>query len=110
MFDGLDGEAFEYGRKSQAADVSEIAGEAVTGSALFQKLKAQGFRCYYTGQKLTRKNISLDHKQPLSKGGKHVMSNIALCLRKVNTMKGQMTEDEFRSICKSIGQCRPDEW
>lgn len=95
----LASEAKQHGWKSQEAD-----GEEVNGANLKRLFNAQGGRCYYSGKKLTKKNVSVDHRQPLSKGGRNVMSNVALCTKKVNTMKGQMTELEFVELCRAISQ------
>ena len=76
--------------------------EEVTGANLNRLRLRQGNRCYYTGAELTLANVSIDHKQPLSKGGKHTVGNIALCLSEVNKMKRQMTEQEFIAICQLV--------
>lgn len=97
IFNDMEGEAGERLQQPASTDA-----EKVTSKRLFEQLKKQQYRCYYTGKKLTFNNVSLDHKQPLSKGGKHAMSNVVLCLKRVNTMKGQMTEDEFISLCRLV--------
>ena len=64
--------------------------------------------CYYCGVSLrkskpgewTRKvpQATVDHKQPLSRGGKDEPDNWAVCCQPCNTRKGRMTEEEFRKV------------
>ena len=75
----------------------------VTASTLEAIMKLQRGKCYYSGQTLTLENVSCDHLQPLTRGGKHVPSNVVLCTKQVNQMKGTMTESEFVSLCLEIG-------
>lgn len=42
-------------------------------------------------------------RKQISRGGKHVPSNVVLCTKEVNQMKGTMTEAEFIAICLEIG-------
>lgn len=81
-------------------------GTKVTGAQLENLRNKQGGKCYYSGATLTLKNVSLDHRQPLSRGGEHCMENVVLCTRQINRMKGQMTEQEFLSVCLSIAKAR----
>jgi hypothetical protein len=65
--------------------------------ALNQRLK-----CKYSGLKLTKKNISIDHILPLSKGGDSDISNLCLVTKEVNYMKHTMGAEEFIDLCKII--------
>jgi CRISPR/Cas system Type II protein with McrA/HNH and RuvC-like nuclease domain len=96
-FDDMEAEASKHGRQSTPENA-----EKVTGESLERLRRAQNGRCYYTGKVLTKKNVSIDHRQPLTKGGKHVMSNVALCVKEVNRMKGQLTELEFMELCRRV--------
>ena len=72
-------------------------------------LEAQGYRCALTGLELTPENSSLDHKTPLSSGGKHVMSNVQLIVPDINTMKGTLSNDRFVELCRLVaGQNSPE--
>jgi CRISPR/Cas system Type II protein with McrA/HNH and RuvC-like nuclease domain len=93
----MEAEVGEHGQQSTSEDA-----EKVTGERLDRLRRAQNGRCYYTGKVLTKKNVSLDHRQPLTRGGKHVMSNVALCIKEVNRMKGQLTELEFIELCRRV--------
>lgn len=53
-----------------------------------------GFKCQYTGKKLTRDRWSLDHVVPLSRGGRNSPDNVVLADRDVNNKKGNRTPKE----------------
>lgn len=50
-------------------------------------------RCYYCNA--TDKVLTMDHRQPLSRGGNHTLSNVAPCCLSCNCSKGKKTEEEF---------------
>lgn len=54
--------------------------------------------CYYSGLDLRLTDIHIDHKQPLHRGGTNCLSNLCICSKKMNTAKGSMTEQEFKSL------------
>jgi 5-methylcytosine-specific restriction endonuclease McrA len=54
--------------------------------------------CYYCGGKLDLKNLSADHRQPLSRGGDTTSENVAWCCKSCNTIKGDLSEAEFNSL------------
>lgn len=56
--------------------------------------------CYYTGKQLTDKTFSIDHKQPLNRGGDSSFDNLALCHKDINSAKGNFTEKEFKDLLK----------
>lgn len=76
--------------------------ERVTSRAIAELAEAQGYCCALTGWELTPDLASLDHKQPVSRGGKHVMSNLQVVHREINRAKGNMTSEEFAAMCKSV--------
>ena len=49
-----------------------------------------GYKCGYCGIKLTKENTTLDHKIPVSAGGKTTYNNLISCCRKCNYTKGQV--------------------
>ena len=65
------------------------------------------YRCFYCGEPITYSyQISIDHKQPVSRGGTHAVSNLAACCKHCNMAKGDMTEKEFKDlliVCNSFG-------
>ena len=53
-----------------------------------------GFRCQYTGKKLTSRTGTLDHVVPRSQGGKTTWDNIVLASFDANVKKGGRTPEE----------------
>ena len=70
-----------------------------SGKALHERLKQNGYRCELSGVVLEIATASVDHRMPLSRGGEHVMENLAVIHGAVNRMKGTMTEEEFVNWC-----------
>jgi len=52
------------------------------------------YQCQYTGQRLSRKNATLDHVVPKSKGGKTAWNNIVACSFEANTKKANQTPQQ----------------
>ena len=48
--------------------------------------------------KLTKKNISLEHEQPVSKGGKSILENYALASREANSERGNDDIKKFLTV------------
>lgn len=48
-----------------------------------------GWKCHICGKRVTKKNWSLDHLVPLSKGGSHTPENVALAHRICNSRRGR---------------------
>ena len=73
-------------------------------SAMWAKLEAQGFRCYYTGVELVPGiNASLDHRIPRSRGGDSLdPDNCVWCDRLINAFKNKLTEAEFVERCRAV--------
>jgi 5-methylcytosine-specific restriction endonuclease McrA len=53
-----------------------------------------GNRCQYTGQKLKREEISIDHVLPRSKGGDNSWGNLVVTSKALNSMKGDKLNSE----------------
>lgn len=51
--------------------------------------------CYYCKKIIPKEHRTLEHKHPLSKGGRHVATNITMACRRCNFSKGDKTEKEF---------------
>lgn len=58
--------------------------------------------CSYSGIKLTRENMSIDHIIPLSKGGTSNINNLCIVDKRINLMKMSMSVKEFIDLCKII--------
>jgi len=88
-------------QQSQAADEKKTSG-GVSPRRMMEKIKAQGFCCFFSGDQLDRQDASIDHVVPLSKGGRHEVDNLELVHTAVNRMKGTLTAEEFVSWCVKV--------
>jgi len=43
-------------------------------------------------------DVQLDHRTPLSRGGRHVLENLAACCSRCNSAKGMLCELEYRQL------------
>ena len=57
--------------------------------------------CQYCSKKLTKKNFTLDHVIPVSKGGKKVWQNIVACCNSCNQRKGNKTLQQAKMRLKN---------
>lgn len=77
-------------------------GSTHTGSQPLQKLRLRRFKqqkglCYYCKQPTSYARWTLDHKQPLSRGGRNCPENKVGCCGTCNQAKANLTEAEFRA-------------
>ncbi len=92
------------GLKTQPA-TTESAKEKkqkITAISLYKLIESQGFKCALTGWDLEPATASLDHIQPLSKGGSHLIDNAQVVHSLVNTAKGTLSTEEFVAICLAV--------
>ena len=69
----------------------------VTSSVLEQMYLRQNKRCAYCNVLLKMDGyLSLDHKIPRSRGGKHGLVNIVICCQDCNHLKFTRTDKEFK--------------
>lgn len=59
------------------------------------KNKLQDAVCYYCELKIEPELVTMDHKVPISKGGKSTKNNIVLCCKDCNTKKKHSTAAEM---------------
>lgn len=57
--------------------------------------------CYYCNTPLDMKTMSVDHKQPRSRGGSDHIDNLCACCRECNEKKADMTEEEFFIVIRA---------
>jgi 5-methylcytosine-specific restriction endonuclease McrA len=57
--------------------------------------RRDGNQCQYSGKILARKDLDIDHIIPQSLGGKSTFSNMVVCDRNVNRMKGNRRNHEI---------------
>lgn len=75
---------------------------SVTTTQIKKIIESQNYRCALTNRPLTPETASLDHKQPISRGGTHEVANLWVVEHFVNTAKGSLTVDEFVSMCRDV--------
>jgi hypothetical protein len=61
-------------------------------------LQREDYRCFYTGRKITPENSYLDHVVPQSKGGNNSYRNIVATCFDANSMKNDLSVEEFIRI------------
>ena len=74
----------------------------ITQKQLRAKLIEQNYRCALTGALLTPENATPDHIVPVTKGGSHSIENIQIVTEEANRAKGELTMEEFRSLCARV--------
>ena len=77
-------------------------GMRVTATNIKALVEKQGYRCAITGRELTPQNASLDHIQPLARGGKNKIENVWIVDHQVNVAKGTLTMEEFVLLCREV--------
>lgn len=100
----MDAEDVQQGIQRSEKKTKETRDEAVTGKSLFRLAESNGFRCGLSGTEMHPDDASIDHVIPLSKGGSHTLSNIAVIHMTVNRMKGEMDHAEFVRWCTLIAR------
>lgn len=58
-------------------------------------------RCAYCGVAKRKKQMTLDHIQPIVLGGESVASNLVACCQTCNTAKGSMDLETYRMTLNS---------
>lgn len=87
-------EAIKRYHRNRRASLMGLAGK-VSKNIERLLLVAQNGRCIYCQDDLTVVPKELDHRMPLSRGGKHEDSNLQLTCKKCNRRKGSRCPDEF---------------
>lgn len=75
----------------------------------------EGFYCYYCKKQLKLKDEkpyldvpSIDHKIPLSIGGRNDISNCVVCCHQCNIIKGTLTDTTFGRLLHAINSTNPE--
>lgn len=71
-------------------------------NVLFNWLNREHYACYYCLIDLEINFTTIDHKQPLNRGGENGLDNLCICCKNCNTAKGNFTEEEFRTLLQLI--------
>ena len=69
---------------------------------IINKVKQSSNNCYYCGCKLNNNQKTIDHKLPMSRGGKTIKDNLVVSCIDCNQDKDSMTEDEFNKFNEII--------
>jgi 5-methylcytosine-specific restriction endonuclease McrA len=56
--------------------------------------KRDKYTCGYSGRKLQKNELSVDHILPISRGGGNTWENLITCAKEVNTFKDNRTPQE----------------
>lgn len=81
----------------------ELKDTTPTVQELYKWLNAPHHTCYYSLQDLKIEDLTVDHKIPLTRNGTNELSNLCYCSASMNSIKGELTEEEFREfleLCK----------
>ena len=70
-------------------------------------LKRDNYTCVYTGVKLSKDNISVDHIIPKSRGGKDTWENMVCCDRLLNSKKASFTPEQV-GLKLRYRPCKPN--
>jgi hypothetical protein len=62
----------------------------------------QEFRCALTGLDLTPDTVTIVHKIPMKKGGKHVLANVHLVHKSIAKLAKDHTLDELLVISQAV--------
>lgn len=66
------------------------------GERVRQRVLARdGFRCVYCARQLPAEDLTVDHVQPVARGGDHSDGNLAAACQACNTRKGAMPAWSF---------------
>lgn len=74
----------------------------IKASDLLTMLEEQTYRCALTGRMLTPETAAVDHRDPLSRTGRHELDNLHIVHEQVNAAKATMTEEEFIRLCRDV--------
>lgn len=74
----------------------------VTQQQLRLQLRQQDYTCALTGRPLTPETATIDHLQPLNRGGQHTIENLRFVHVDANRAKGTLTLDEFVALCAEV--------
>lgn len=74
----------------------------VTLASIMALVESQNYSCALTGRPLNPQEAALDHVLPISRGGRHEITNAQVLHKDVNRAKGTLTNDEFISLCREV--------
>ncbi len=63
-----------------------------------------GKKCFYCKEILDAKNISLDHINPIVKGGERSIKNLTIVCKRCNTRKGSLRRSSFLRLLNFLDE------
>lgn len=92
--------------RADRVDLLKSTDDGTATVSILSKMLRETECCQYCGVKMTQDypvtpyNKTIDHNVPLSRGGKHTLSNISIMCFGCNSAKGQRTLGEFARVKK----------
>ena len=90
----------------QPADPEEIAKEKRKAQLMrksqWWKNKRGRNQCYYCRQNFSAKELTMDHRVPLSRGGKSNKSNLVPCCKECNNQKKFLLPSEWEAYLERL--------
>lgn len=87
----------------------ELKHTTPTIDELFNWLNREYYICYYSLEELQLKDLTIDHIQPLTKGGDNSLDNLCFASASMNRIKGPLSEKAFRSLLELVKNWDDDE-
>lgn len=75
--------------------------EDLPASEWRRMVAAHGYRCFYCTEVFSLAQLQREHKNPIARGGINRASNIVPACQPCNSLKGTMTDREFRDFIES---------
>ena len=76
--------------RTDARSSRTVEDDGTLDSATVRRLFADATWCPYCGERMLPRDKTLDHMQPVSRGGKHSITNVVVCCRSCNSRKHTM--------------------
>ena len=71
-----------------------------------RRLLTEHAQCEYCSLPLSFA-VSLDHRTPIGRGGRHALANLAVACQRCNQLKGMLTEAEYRELLTLLALFHP---
>lgn len=64
--------------------------------------------CYYCGERVPPRELTMDHIVPLVRGGKTTKSNVVPCCKSCNDLKGNLLPSEWDAHLERLARRKSD--
>jgi 5-methylcytosine-specific restriction endonuclease McrA len=92
--------------KDHRARARRVGAALDYGLAQLRALLADSPCCAYCHSPVAW-DAQVDHRTPTSRGGSHSLNNLSICCARCNSLKGLLTEDEFRQLRELLALLHP---